>query len=126
MSKEEKQPSKDQAPGEGKVEVNPLGFSELQKDGGEAPKGTHDVNMNRILDIPVDIHVELGSTELSIGEILKLGAGSIIELDRLAGSPADIVVNGKLIGQGEVVVVNENFGVRLTKLVDPEQRLESL
>jgi flagellar motor switch protein FliN len=108
-----------------KVEIHPLGLSELPKDPG-GDKGTQDANMSRILDVPVDIHVELGSTELPIREVLKLGPGSVVELDRLAGSPADIVVNGKLIGQGEVVVINDSFGVRITKLVDPEQRLESL
>jgi flagellar motor switch protein FliN len=74
----------------------------------------------------VDLHVELGATALSIREILKLGAGSIVELDRLAGSSADIIVNGKLIGQGDVVVVGDNFGVRIAKLVEPEKRIDSL
>lgn len=84
------------------------------------------MNLNMILDIPVDVHAELGQTEISIREILRLGPGSIVELDRLAGSPADIIVNGKLIGQGDIVVVNDNFGVRISKLVDPEKRVESL
>jgi flagellar motor switch protein FliN len=79
-----------------------------------------------ILDIPVNVHVELGSTETSIRDILKMGPGSIIELNREAGAPADLVVNGKLIGQGDVVVVGDNFGIRISSLVDPEKRLESL
>ena len=85
-----------------------------------------DTNLSMILDITVDVHVELGQTQLSIRDILRLGTGSIVELDRLAGASADIVVNGKLIGQGDVVVINENFGVRISKLVDPKKRLESL
>ncbi|HBA84885.1 MAG TPA: flagellar motor switch protein FliN [Verrucomicrobia bacterium] len=85
-----------------------------------------DMNLSMILDIPVDVHVELGQTQISIQDILRLGVGSIIELDRLAGSSADIVVNGKLVGQGDVVVINENFGVRISKLVDPQKRIESL
>jgi flagellar motor switch protein FliN/FliY len=125
MSSDEK--SQGAAGAADRVEVHPIGLSELQKEAGDgAGKGGSDMNLNRIMDIPVDVHVELGSTEIPIREILKLASGAVIELDRLAGSPADIVVNGKLIGQGEVVVVNENFGVRITKLVDPEQRLEVL
>ena len=85
-----------------------------------------DLNLKMILDVPVDIRVELGSTNLSIGKIMKLASGSIIALDRTVGSPADIIVNGKLIGQGDVVVVDDNFGIRITKLVGPEERLESL
>jgi flagellar motor switch protein FliN/FliY len=93
---------------------------------GEKPVGDKDVNLKMILDVPVDVRVELGHTQISIREVLKLGNGSIVELDRQSGSPADIVVNGKLVGHGDVVVINENFGVRITKLVDPEERLESL
>ncbi len=88
--------------------------------------GDKDVNLKMILDVPVDVRVELGHTQISIRDVLKLGNGSIVELDRQSGSPADIVVNGKLVGHGDVVVINENFGVRITKLVDPEERLESL
>ena len=109
---------------EAKVEVNPLELSNFE--GESNVQGSKDVNLGMIMDIPVDVHIELGSTHLSIKNILKLGVGSILELDRSAGSSADIVVNGKLVGQGEVVVVNDNFGIRISKLVDPEQRIESL
>ncbi len=85
-----------------------------------------DINLKMILDIPVDVHVEVGSTMVTVQDILRLGSGSIIELDRVAGQPADIIVNGKLIGQGDIVVVNENFGIRITKLVGLEQRLDSI
>ncbi len=85
-----------------------------------------EMNLSRILDIPVDVHVEVGQTHVSIRDVLRLGVGAIVELDKLAGASADIIVNGKLIGQGDVVVINENFGVRITRLVEPEQRIESL
>ena len=112
---------------EAPVEVSRLETPELDANAKPAAtKADGDVNLSMIMDIPVDLHVELGATALSIREILKLGAGSIVELDRLAGSPADIIVNGKLIGQGDVVVVGENFGVRIAKLVDPEKRIDSL
>jgi flagellar motor switch protein FliN len=109
------------------VEVSRLETPELEASAKPAAtKADGEVNLNMIMDIPVDLHVELGATALSIREILKLGAGSIVELDRLAGSSADIIVNGKLIGQGDVVVVGDNFGVRIAKLVDPEKRIDSL
>ncbi len=92
----------------------------------EPDQRAKDINLTMILDIPVEVHVELGQTTISIRDILRLGPGSIVELDRLAGGSADIIVNGKLVGQGDVVVVNENFGVRITKLVEPQQRLESI
>ncbi len=110
----------------GKDVVGAVDFSEVHDTRKpDSPKSEKDLNLNMILDIPVDLHVELGNAELPIKDVLKMGPGSVIELDRLAGSPADIIVNGKLIGQGDVVVVNENFGIRITKLVDPEQRIES-
>ena len=93
---------------------------------GKKSEGDKEVNLKMIMDMPVDVRVELGHTQISIRDVLKLGNGSIVELDRQSGSPADIVVNGKLVGHGDVVVINENFGVRITKLVDPEERLESL
>jgi flagellar motor switch protein FliN/FliY len=93
---------------------------------GKKTVGDKEVNLKMIMDVPVDVRVELGHTQISIRDVLKLGNGSIVELDRQSGSPADIVVNGKLVGHGDVVVINENFGVRITKLVDPEERLESL
>jgi flagellar motor switch protein FliN len=109
------------------VEVSRLETPELEVSAKPAAtQADGEVNLNMIMDIPVDLHVELGATALSIREILKLGAGSIVELDRLAGSSADIIVNGKLIGQGDVVVVGDNFGVRIAKLVEPEKRIDSL
>jgi flagellar motor switch protein FliN/FliY len=87
---------------------------------------TQDMNLKMIMDIPVDVHVEIGQTRLSIRDILRLGVSSVVELDRLAGQSADIVVNGKMIGQGDVVIVNETFGIRITKLVGVQDRIKSL
>ena len=82
---------------------------------------TQDINM--VLDIPVLLSVELGRTKVPIKHILQLGQGSVVELDALAGEPMDVLVNGYLIAQGEVVVVNDKFGIRLTDVVTPSERL---
>lgn len=81
----------------------------------------NDINM--VLDIPVQLSVELGRTKVPIKHILQLGQGSVVELDALAGEPMDVLVNGYLIAQGEVVVVNDKFGIRLTDVVTPSERL---
>ena len=83
--------------------------------------GGQDINM--VLDIPVQLSVELGRTKVPIKHILQLGQGSVVELDALAGEPMDVLVNGYLIAQGEVVVVNDKFGIRLTDVVTPSERL---
>ncbi|MDE2418998.1 MAG: flagellar motor switch protein FliN [Burkholderiales bacterium] len=87
--------------------------------GGDGPMS--DINM--VLDIPVQLSVELGRTKVPIKHILQLGQGSVVELDALAGEPMDVLVNGYLIAQGEVVVVNDKFGIRLTDVVTPSERL---
>lgn len=87
--------------------------------GADAP--INDINM--VLDIPVQLSVELGRTKVPIKYILQLGQGSVVELDALAGEPMDVLVNGYLIAQGEVVVVNDKFGIRLTDVVTPSERL---
>ena len=89
-----------------------------------APPPVNDINM--ILDIPVNLTVELGRTRIPIKQILQLAQGSVIELDGLAGEPMDVLVNGCLIAQGEVVVVNEKFGIRLTDIVTPSERMRKL
>lgn len=86
--------------------------------------GLNDIAM--IMDIPVQLTVELGRTRIPIKHILQLAQGSVIELDALAGEPMDVLVNGCLIAQGEVVVVNEKFGIRLTDIVTPSERLRRL
>ena len=87
--------------------------------GTEVP--VNDINM--VLDIPVQLSVELGRTKVPIKYILQLAQGSVVELDALAGEPMDVLVNGYLIAQGEVVVVNDKFGIRLTDVVTPSERL---
>ena len=98
---------------------------------GESPKPftnpdgtTSDINM--VLDIPVQLSVELGRTKVPIKHILQLGQGSVVALDALAGEPMDVLVNGFLIAQGEVVVVNDKFGIRLTDIVTPSERMRRL
>lgn len=91
---------------------------------GSVPGANNDIDM--ILDIPVQLTVELGRTRIPIKQILQLAQGSVIELDALAGEPMDVLVNGCLIAQGEVVVVNEKFGIRLTDVVTPSERLRRM
>ena len=91
----------------------------------QAPNGAHH-DINLILDIPVQLTVELGRTRVAIKQVLSMAQGSVIELDGLAGEPMDLMVNGCLIAQGEVVVVNEKFGIRLTDIVTPSERIRRL
>jgi flagellar motor switch protein FliN/FliY len=83
-------------------------------------------NMDFLLDIPLEISVELGRTKMLINELLKLGQGSVIELSKLAGETLEILANQKLVARGEVVVVNEKYGVRLTEIISPSERVERL
>jgi len=83
-------------------------------------------NLDLILDIPVTLAVELGRTRMVIEEILQLGQGSVLELDKIAGEPLDILVQGRPIGKGEVVVVNEKLGIRLTDIISPAERIQKL
>ncbi|MDR7056160.1 flagellar motor switch protein FliN/FliY [Pseudomonas koreensis] len=98
---------------------------------GSVPKSNDPVtldgpNLDVILDIPVSISMEVGSTDINIRNLLQLNQGSVIELDRLAGEPLDVLVNGTLIAHGEVVVVNEKFGIRLTDVISPSERIKKL
>lgn len=109
------------------TDVNPGGVLQDAEKSNYANKdrsetGLHDINM--VLDIPVQLSVELGRTKVPIKHILQLGQGSVVELDALAGEPMDVLVNGYLIAQGEVVVVNDKFGIRLTDVVTPSERLK--
>jgi flagellar motor switch protein FliN/FliY len=83
-------------------------------------------NLDFILDIPLKVSVELGRAKVVIKDLLQLGQGSVLELDKLAGEPLEVLVNGKLVARGEVVVVNEKFGIRLTDIISPLERIESL
>ncbi|MNF51577.1 Flagellar motor switch protein FliN [compost metagenome] len=98
---------------------------------GSGPKASGPVtldgpNLDVILDIPVSISMEVGNTDITIRNLLQLNQGSVIELDRLAGEPLDVLVNGTLIAHGEVVVVNEKFGIRLTDVISPSERIKKL
>ncbi len=102
--------------------AQPAEFAQLKSDPVAATPG----NLAMILDIPVVITVELGRTKIQIRSLLQLAQGSVIELDGMAGEPMTVLVNGCLIAQGEVVVVNEKFGIRLTDIITPEERLRRL
>ena len=102
--------------------VAPASFNKFQPTG----MGNAGNDINMILDIPVQLTVELGRTRIPIKHILQLAQGSVVELETLAGEPMDVLVNGYLIAQGEVVVVNDKFGIRLTDIVTPSERLRRL
>lgn len=106
------------------VEVDVL--AEEVKAGDEALNKLKVQNLDFILDIPLKVSVELGRTSVLVKDLLQLGQGSVLELDKLAGEPLEILVNGKLVAKGEVVVVNEKFGIRLTDIVSPIERIETL
>ena len=102
-------------------------IEEASDDVMAAPKSEGDVgNLDRIFDIPLVVSVELGRTSIQIGDLLQLAQGSIVELTKLAGEPLDVLVHGKLVARGEAVVINDQFGVRLTDIVSQTERLESL
>lgn len=105
------------------VEVQPASFSEFEH--VSSPQGDSR-NLDMLLDIPLQVTVELGRTRRTVQEILALSSGSIIELDKLAGEPVDILINSKLIAKGEVVVIDENFGVRVTDIISPRDRINKL
>ena len=87
---------------------------------------SHDQNLNRILDIPLVLSAQLGNTRMLIKDLLQLGPGSIVELDKLAGEPLEVLVNERLVARGEVVMVNEKFGIRLTDVISPTERVNKL
>jgi flagellar motor switch protein FliN/FliY len=114
----------EQAAVEEAVAAQPAAAAFEQFDGSDekvAPQG-----FDMIMDIPVSLTVELGRTKISIRNLLQLAHGSVVELDGLAGEPMDVLVNGTLIAQGEVVVVNEKFGIRLTDIITPQERMRKL
>ena len=111
--------------GQGKVQAAPLeSFDSTPLHAGN--KGGQSPDLDVILDIPVTISMEVGNTSIPIRNLLQLNQGSVIELDRLAGEPLDVLVNGTLIAHGEVVMVNEKFGIRLTDVVSPTERIRRL
>jgi flagellar motor switch protein FliN/FliY len=98
-------------------------FQNLQQTGSPV---SSEPNLDTILDIPVTIAMEIGRSKISIRNLLQLNQGSVVELDRLAGEPLDVLVNGTLIAHGEVVVVNEKFGIRLTDVISAAERVQKL
>lgn len=90
------------------------------------PVHTGEVNLDVILDVPVTLSMEVGRTRIPIRNLLQLNQGSVVELDRAAGEPLDVFVNGTLVAHGEVVVVNEKFGIRLTDVISPSERIRKL
>lgn len=105
-------------------DAQPASFQEFSPPAAGQREGAPDLDV--ILDIPVTISMEVGSTEITIRNLLQLNQGSVIELDRLAGEPLDVLVNGTLIAHGEVVVVNEKFGIRMTDVISPSERIKKL
>jgi flagellar motor switch protein FliN/FliY len=114
--------AKPEVASEVQAEAAPVAFQNFAQNNPAA--AGNDINM--ILDIPVQLTVELGRTRIPIKHILQLAQGSVVELDALAGEPMDVLVNGYLIAQGEVVVVNDKFGIRLTDIVTPSERMRRL
>jgi flagellar motor switch protein FliN/FliY len=104
------------------VDVQQHEFNDLK----EENKQSTERDIDFLLDIPIEITVRLGSTKMLIKELLQLGQGSVVELDKLAGEPMEILANSRLVARGEVVVVNEKFGIRLTDIISPSERLTQL
>lgn len=106
------------------AEARAAEFENLQDEGQQG--GGRDVNLEVILDVPVTLSMEVGRTRIPIRNLLQLNQGSVVELDRAAGEPLDVFVNGTLVAHGEVVVVNEKFGIRLTDVISPAERIRKL
>jgi flagellar motor switch protein FliN/FliY len=114
---------------EPKVGESPVPDNGNAPDGAASRAGSDDqsgINMNFILDIPIEVTVELGRSKMLVNELLQLGQSSVIELSKLAGETLEILANQKLIARGEVVVVNDKYGVRLTEVISPMERIERL
>jgi flagellar motor switch protein FliN/FliY len=117
----------EQADSEAAAEETPAAQPAVFEQFGAAAAGASTMqDFDMILDIPVALTVELGRTKISIRNLLQLAHGSVVELDGLAGEPMDVLVNGTLIAQGEVVVVNDKFGIRLTDIITPQERIRKL
>jgi flagellar motor switch protein FliN/FliY len=114
---------------EAEDDASAVELTEFEEAGGGTTIGggaEDNPDLDVILDIPVTISMEVGATSISIRNLLQLNQGSVIELDRLAGEPLDVLVNGTLIAHGEVVVVNEKFGIRMTDVISPSERIKKL
>ncbi len=109
-------------------DMETMSFKEFEDHDGEdvSDENLEEVNLNVILDVPVVISMEIGRTNISIRNLLQLNQGSVVELERFAGEPLDVLVNGMLIAHGEVVVINDKFGIRLTDVISPSERVKRL
>ena len=124
---QEDDPVEDEGTGEvaGETAVEEQEGDTNEEEGGKADE-VKEANLDLILDIPLSVTVELGRSKMLINDLLQLGQGSVVELTKLVGEPLEVLVNDKLVARGEVVVVNEKFGVRLTDIVTPMERVKSL
>ncbi|HEB77385.1 MAG TPA: flagellar motor switch protein FliN [Methylothermaceae bacterium] len=114
---------------DGEEDITPATYDSLEQEenvGQVLQQQEDNVNLDVILDIPVTLSMEIGRTRISIRNLLQLNQGSVVELDRLAGEPMDVLVNGTLIAHGEVVVVNDKFGIRFTDVISPAERVRRL
>ncbi|MEM8768674.1 MAG: flagellar motor switch protein FliN [Pseudomonadota bacterium] len=109
-----------QAPAEDKVA--PAAFDDLEQ--STEGSGAQDINLDVVLNVDVDLSLEVGRASISVRNLLQLNQGSVVELDRLAGEPLDVLINGTLIARGEVVVVNDKYGIRLTDVISPAERIK--
>jgi flagellar motor switch protein FliN/FliY len=116
----------EQAESDAAAEPAPAAQPAVFEQFGASEKAAAMQDFDMILDIPVALTVELGRTKISIRNLLQLAHGSVVELEGLAGEPMDVLVNGTLIAQGEVVVVNDKFGIRLTDIITPQERIRKL
>jgi flagellar motor switch protein FliN len=125
MAEQAQAQAEPKAPVQAAPKAQPQGaaFEELKSEAGAQGKGR---DMDFLLDIPLEITVELGRVRMLIKDLLQLGQGSVVELDKIAGEPMEILVNDKLVARGEVVVVNEKFGIRLTDIISPTERIRQL
>lgn len=119
----EETPDTQQEPAESDAQYSP---DELAANEAQPAEARADVNLDLVLDIPVDVSLRVGSTDITIRDLVSLVDGSVISLDRDAGEPMDVLVNGTLIAHGEIVVVDDRYGVRLTDVVTPVERIEQL
>lgn len=123
--KEKAKSEKETKKKERKVEARSAAFPDLNNEKKDEISRQKN-NLEMLFDVPLRISAELGRTSMSIQEILRLVPGSVVELDKLAGEPVDLLVNGKLVAKGEVVVTEENFGVRITEIIGQEARIRNL
>ena len=121
---EQAEPGVEQEQASGK-DYEPTEFDDVNHESDTRPQAG-DSNLDVILDIPVTLSMEIGRTRVSIQDLLQLAKGSVVELDRMAGEPLDVLVNGTLVARGEVVVVNDKFGVRLNDVISPADRVQTL